>query len=96
MNYEVTNPSEYIALLKEWQEELTVLYNVLEKTELKGKIKWGIPVYCYNNKNVVAISEYKNYVSVWFYQGVFLKDEKNSKKFFFNSFSLRLYDVYRL
>jgi len=40
-------------------------------------IKWSIPTYTINNKNVLGIAGFKNYVGLWFFQGVFLKDEEN-------------------
>lgn len=38
--------------------------------------KWGGPVYTINKKNVVGIGGFKSYVGIWFFNGVFLKDEK--------------------
>ena len=37
--------------------------------------KWNIPAYCLNGKNVAGLASFKNYVGIWFHQGVFLKDE---------------------
>lgn len=75
MKNKILNSSDYIALSSSWREELTLLIDVLKSTELKESIKWGIPVFCLKNKNVVGVARFKNYVCLWFYQGVFLKDE---------------------
>lgn len=75
MKNKVLTSSDYIALSSSWREELTLLIDVLKSTELKESIKWGIPVYCLKNKNVVGVARFKNHVCLWFYQGVFLKDE---------------------
>jgi len=60
-----------------WQEELIRLKEIIAKSELKETTKWGIPVYTYNDKNVVGIAGFKSYFGLWFYNGVFLKDESN-------------------
>lgn len=60
----------------QWAEELDVLKAIIAKTELEEMTKWGGPVYTINKKNVVGIGGFKSYVGVWFFNGVFLKDEK--------------------
>ena len=59
-----------------WEEELLLLKFIIDKTELEETIKWGGPVYVYNKKNVIGIGGFKDYFTIWFYNGVFLKDEK--------------------
>ncbi len=60
----------------QWAEELDVLKAIIAKTELEEMTKWGGPVYTINKKNVVGIGGFKSYVGIWFFNGVFLKDEK--------------------
>ena len=57
-----------------WKESLTVLRKIFQGTELKEDLKWGMPVYTLNNKNVAGFSSFKSWTGIWFYQGVFLKD----------------------
>ncbi len=38
--------------------------------------KWGGSVYTFNNKNVLGIGGFKSYFGLWFYNGIFLIDEK--------------------
>ena len=59
----------------QWAEALELLKSIIAKTELDTAIKWGGEVYTINNKNVVGIGGFKSYVGIWFYNGVFLKDE---------------------
>ena len=59
-----------------WQRELELLKSILNKTELIETTKWGAPVYTSNNKNIVGLGGFKNYFAIWFFNGVFLKDEK--------------------
>ncbi|BCY28826.1 hypothetical protein KK2020170_16940 [Flavobacterium okayamense] len=61
----------------QWSEELDLLHSIIKKTSLVEMTKWGGPVYTYNGKNVVGIGGFKSYFGIWFFNGVFLKDEKN-------------------
>ena len=60
----------------QWENELEQLHAIICKTPLVETTKWGGPVYTYNNKNVVGIGGFKSYFGIWFFNGVFLKDEK--------------------
>ena len=60
-----------------WTVELNLLKEIIGQTELVETIKWGGPVYVLNGKNVLGISGFKTYFGIWFYNGVFLKDEYN-------------------
>jgi uncharacterized protein YdeI (YjbR/CyaY-like superfamily) len=59
----------------QWGEELGLLRAIIQKTELVETNKWGGEVYTINNKNVLGIGGFKNYFTIWFWNGVFLKDE---------------------
>lgn len=72
----IVSVEAYLEKHPQWQNELEKLQAILLTTELEETIKWGSPVYTINNKNVVGIGAFKSYVGIWFYQGVFLKDEK--------------------
>ncbi len=66
---------KYIAKQPDWgQEKLLVLRKIMLDCGLTETVKWGIPVY-EHSKNVVGLAAFKNFVSLWFYQGVFLADE---------------------
>jgi uncharacterized protein YdeI (YjbR/CyaY-like superfamily) len=58
-----------------WPEELDALKAIVNKTPLVETIKWGAPVYTYNGKNVLGVMGFKNFFTLWFYKGFFLKDE---------------------
>lgn len=66
---------EFISKNKEWKEALEILRSIMLTTEMKETIKWGVPVYTINDKNVIGIGAFKSYVGIWFYQGVFLEDK---------------------
>ena len=65
---------DFINSQNQWKEELITLRNIINSTELLETVKWGMPVYTINGKNVVGIGSFKAYFGIWFYQGVFLKD----------------------
>ena len=67
---------QYLLKHKEWQLELTFLRDVLCSLSLKEEVKWGIPVYTINGKNVVGLGAFKSYVGLWFYQGALLADNE--------------------
>lgn len=60
-----------------WDNEIELIKSIFNKTELVETTKWGGIVYTINNKNVIGIGAFKNYFAIWFYNGVFLKDELN-------------------
>lgn len=61
--------------VNQWEDELRLLREIIHKTELVETNKWGGEVYTVNNKNVLGIGGFKNYFVIWFWNGVFLKDE---------------------
>lgn len=68
---------EYITKKGKWKGALTKLREIILSTPLEETIKWGMPVYTLNGKNVVGIGAFKSFVGIWFFQGALLKDEKN-------------------
>lgn len=58
-----------------WEKEIQFLQQIIAKTPLVEITKWGGIVYTYNGKNVVGLGGFKSYVGLWFFNGVFLKDE---------------------
>ncbi len=61
--------------VNQWEDELRILREIIHKTELVETNKWGGEVYTVNNKNVLGIGGFKNFFTIWFINGVFLKDE---------------------
>jgi len=70
------NAQEYIAKKKDWRQSLILLRDILLSTQLKETLKWGMPVYTFEGKNIVGMAAFKSYVGLWFFQGVLLKDKK--------------------
>ena len=59
----------------QWQECDEMMQQLIVKTELEKTIKWGTDVYTYKGKNIVAWGGFKDFFSIWFYNGVFLEDK---------------------
>jgi uncharacterized protein YdeI (YjbR/CyaY-like superfamily) len=64
----------YVAAGGAWKESLLLLREIFASSGLEETVKWGMPVYTLNNKNVAGFSAFKSWTAIWFYQGVFLKD----------------------
>lgn len=58
-----------------WIEEIKLLRQIVLETGLKEEMKWGVPVYTLNGKNVVSVNALKNSANISFFKGVLLKDE---------------------
>ena len=41
---------------------------------LKEEIKWGVPVYTHNGKNVLSVAALKDFATIGFFKGVLLTD----------------------
>lgn len=69
------SPEAYFESVDANLDILKKLRAILLTTELEEKMKWGIPTYCLKNKNVAGIGAFKSYAGIWFFNGVFLKDD---------------------
>jgi uncharacterized protein YdeI (YjbR/CyaY-like superfamily) len=61
----------------QWTEELKKLRTILLDCGLTEELKWGVPCYTYQNKNIVLISALRGYCAFSFFKGVLLKDPHN-------------------
>lgn len=58
-----------------WIEELEMLRQIVLESGLKEEIKWGVPVYTYEGKNVVTVNALKESANIGFFKGVLLSDK---------------------
>jgi len=65
--------ADVISEMKPWVDELMLLREIILSSGLNEEIKWGGPIYTLDGKKVVAIGGFKNFFTIWFHQGVFLK-----------------------
>ncbi|MDA9773690.1 DUF1801 domain-containing protein [Saprospiraceae bacterium] len=72
--YKPIDVDDYIHYHEEWSDELSKIRSVLVASELDETIKWFIPTYTLNNKNVIGLGAFKDWVAIWFFNGSFLQD----------------------
>ena len=64
-----------------WQTEVQHLRMVLHDTkeigyQLNEDLKWGVPCYTFQDRNIVLMHVFKEYCALLFFKGVLLKDPK--------------------
>jgi len=60
--------------VKNWQVELEALRQIVLSVGLTEELKWGVPCYTYNEKNIAIVSAFKEYCSISFFKGALLED----------------------
>ncbi|MBE7177841.1 MAG: YdeI/OmpD-associated family protein [Mucilaginibacter polytrichastri] len=60
----------------QWQEAYAKLRQIVLDCGLTEELKWGVPCYTLNGKNVVLIHGFKEYCALLFPKGALLKDEQ--------------------
>lgn len=68
----ITNWEKY---KDKWLDCEDVMNKIIVKTNLVKTYKWGSDIYTFNNKNVIGWHGFKDFFSLWFYNGVFLNDK---------------------
>src|SRR4026208_2467158 len=71
-----TNPKVdfYFIKAKRWQDELEQLRMIVLDCGLTEELKWGVPCYTFQKKNIVLIHVFKEYCALLFFKGALLKD----------------------
>ncbi len=60
-----------------WDDELAQLRTILIDSELTEELKWSVPCYTFEGKNILILTALKDYCALSFFKGVLLKDEAN-------------------
>jgi len=60
---------------EKWRPELDLLRSIILDCGLTEELKWNVPIYTSNKKNVAGINGLKEYCALAFFKGVLLKDE---------------------
>lgn len=60
-----------------WRAELEALRQIVLECGLTEEVKWGVPCYTSEDKNILMVSAFKDYACLSFFKGVLLKDEAN-------------------
>ena len=61
---------------EKWQEEFEKLRMIILDCQLTEELKWGVPCYTFEKKNIVLIHGFKEYCAILFVKGALLKDAK--------------------
>ena len=67
----------FIGRAKSWKSEYETLRQIALSCDLTEDLKWGVPCYTYEDKNIVLIHGFKEYCAVLFFKGVLLKDPRH-------------------
>jgi len=73
----VSSIEEYIEVNSHFANELQLLREIINATELDETLKWNSPVYEIKGKKVLGFGAFKHHFGIWFFNGIFLKDENN-------------------
>ncbi len=69
MNPEIDN---FLMNAKKWGNELEILRAIILSCGMEESLKWRQPCYTFNGKNVLIISEFKDYCVISFLKGALL------------------------
>jgi uncharacterized protein YdeI (YjbR/CyaY-like superfamily) len=64
----------FMAKAKKWREEYEKLRAIALDSGLAEDLKWGVPCYTLQGRNVVLIHGFKDYCALLFFKGALLKD----------------------
>ena len=66
----------FFSKAKKWQEEFEKLRMIILDCGLTEELKWGVPCYTFEKRNLVLMHGFKEYCAVLFFKGALLKDAK--------------------
>jgi len=64
----------YFSKARKWQEELERLRMLVLGCGLTEELKWGVPCYTFEKRNIVLIHVFKDYCALLFFKGALLND----------------------
>ena len=73
-----TNPKVdfFFKKARKWQPEFEKLRTIILDCGLTEELKWGVPCYTFQKKNIVLIHGFKEYCAILFVKGALLKDNE--------------------
>lgn len=79
MTERIVNPKvdRFLGRADKWHDEFVELRRIVLDCELAEDLKWGVPCYTVQNKNVVLMHGFKEYCALLFVKGALLKDAHN-------------------
>jgi uncharacterized protein YdeI (YjbR/CyaY-like superfamily) len=67
---------EFLHKEKKWQEEFEKLRMINLDCNLTEELKWRLPCYTFQGRNIAIIQSFKEYCALMFFKGALLKDLK--------------------
>ncbi|MBP6090035.1 MAG: YdeI/OmpD-associated family protein [Crocinitomicaceae bacterium] len=67
----------YLEKTTQWNDELIQLRRIVLTCNLIEVVKWGVPCYMHNNKNILLFHAFKEYCAIGFFKGSLLLDSEN-------------------
>ncbi len=67
----------FISRAGQWQAEYKQLRKIILGCGLTEELKWGVPCYTFQNKNIALMHGFKEYCAILFPQGALLKDAQH-------------------
>lgn len=58
-----------------WPKELEQLRRIVHECGLVEELKWSVPCYTHQNKNIAIVAAFKEYCALSFFKGTLLQDE---------------------
>ena len=77
MNRTSPKVDAYLSKAKKWQEEFEKLRMIILDCGLTEELKWGVPCYTFERRNIVLIHGFKEYCALLFFKGALLNDVKS-------------------
>jgi uncharacterized protein YdeI (YjbR/CyaY-like superfamily) len=68
---------QFLREAKNWRAEFEKLRAIILDCQLTEELKWGVPCYALQKRNIVLIHGFKEYCALLFFKGVLLKDPNN-------------------
>lgn len=67
---------KFLRNTKTWREEFEKLRAIILDCHLTEELKWGVPCYTLQGKNIVLMHGFKEYCALLFFKGALLQDDK--------------------
>jgi len=72
-----TKVDEFFNKTEKWHDELVKLRTIILDCGLTEELKWNVPIYTFQNRNIVGINGLKDCCAISFFKGVLLNDAEN-------------------
>lgn len=66
----------YLENTSQWNDELVQLRRIVLACNLEEAVKWGVPCYTYQNKNILLFHSFKEFCGIGFFKGSLLQDQE--------------------